>query len=178
MANHDVTRRVALVFVYFGPGHGASFWDGPRCSPGWAERRLTARSVGIGWEKVSDDFGHIRPRFSPGFRTASKRAIEARASRRPAASRDFLSWAASSRFFLQRKNEVFLVNKGRRSSTSTVRIRRTQGSLCRAGRPRWWSTTLTCRRALQGDERGKDAWGDDLGRRSGSGCLPTGRGRR
>jgi hypothetical protein len=69
--------------------------------------RLTARIVGSDWEKVSDDFGRIRPRCAAGFRTASKRTIEARASRRPAASRDFLSWPRQVAFFCTERTKCF-----------------------------------------------------------------------
>jgi hypothetical protein len=58
--------------------------------------------------RLGESVGRFRSHtttIAPGVRTARKRAIEARASRGPAASRDFLSGAASSRFFLRERTK-------------------------------------------------------------------------
>jgi hypothetical protein len=80
--------------------------------------------------RLGESVGRFRSHtttIAPGVRTSRKRAIEARASRGPAASRDFLSGAASSRFLLQGKDEVTLVNEGDGSSTSRSAFGQSKG---------------------------------------------------
>jgi hypothetical protein len=63
-----------------------------------------------------------------------------------------LSWAASSRFFLQGKNELTLVNEGRRELYLNVPHSANPSAYAEPV-DTLVAETLTCRRALQGDER-------------------------